>query len=69
MESWKEWLIGLYQRPHRLLPCIESSSVVHAREAERKSQLEGNVILLLIMTICTTSYIVEAGEDPHQPGR
>ena len=30
-----------------------------------KSQLEGNVILLLIMTICTTSYIVEAGEDPH----
>ena len=30
-----------------------------------KSQLEGNVILLLIMTICTTSYIVEAGENPH----
>ena len=29
-----------------------------------KSQLEGNVILLLIMTICTTSYIVEAGENP-----
>ena len=30
-----------------------------------KSQLEGNVFLLLIMTICTTSYIVEAGENPH----
>lgn len=30
-----------------------------------KSQLEGNVILLLIMTICTTSYVVEAGENPH----
>tara|TARA_B000000475_G_scaffold268797_1_gene261827 strand:+ start:438 stop:2465 length:2028 start_codon:yes stop_codon:yes gene_type:complete len=29
-----------------------------------KSQLEGNVILLLIMTICTTSYVVEAGENP-----
>lgn len=29
-----------------------------------KSQLEGNVILLLIMTICITSYIVEAGENP-----
>ena len=29
-----------------------------------KSQLEGNVILLLIMTICVTSYIVEAGENP-----
>ena len=29
-----------------------------------KSQLEGNVILILIMTICTTSYIVEAGENP-----
>ena len=29
-----------------------------------KSQLEGNVILLLIMTICVTSYIVESGENP-----
>jgi len=29
-----------------------------------KSQLEGNVILLLIMTICTTSFVVEAGESP-----
>ena len=31
-----------------------------------KSQLEGNVILLLIMTICTTSYVIEAGHgaDP-----
>ena len=28
-----------------------------------KSQLEGNVILLLIMTITLTSYIVEAGEE------
>ena len=28
-----------------------------------KSQLEGNVIFF-IMTICTTSHIVEAGEDP-----
>ena len=27
-----------------------------------KSQLEGNVILLLIMTITTTSFVVEAGE-------
>ncbi|MBT4066988.1 MAG: 4Fe-4S dicluster domain-containing protein, partial [Euryarchaeota archaeon] len=30
-----------------------------------KSQLEGNVILLLIMTICTTAFVVEAGEGPH----
>ena len=30
-----------------------------------KSQLEGNVILLLIMTICTTSFVIEAGEGPH----
>ena len=29
-----------------------------------KSQLEGNFILFLIMTICVTSYIVEAGENP-----
>ena len=28
-----------------------------------KSQLEGNVILLLIMTITTTSFVVEAGES------
>lgn len=31
-----------------------------------KSQLEGNVILLLIMTICTTAFVVEAGEGPHK---
>ena len=30
-----------------------------------KSQLEGNIILLLIMTICTTSFVIEAGEGPH----
>ena len=29
-----------------------------------KSQLEGNVILLLIMTICTTSYVVETWHTP-----
>ena len=29
-----------------------------------KSQLEGNVILLLIMTICTTAFVIEAGEGP-----
>ncbi|HJL65189.1 MAG TPA: hypothetical protein QGF70_06345, partial [Candidatus Thalassarchaeaceae archaeon] len=29
-----------------------------------KSQLEGNVILLLIMTITTTSFIVESAESP-----
>jgi len=29
-----------------------------------KSQLEGNVILLLIMTICTTAFVIEAGESP-----
>jgi Fe-S oxidoreductase/nitrate reductase gamma subunit len=30
-----------------------------------KSQLEGNAILLLIMTICTTAFVIEAGEGPH----
>ena len=39
--------------------------VLFTPEKLGKSQLEGNVILLLIMTICTTSYIVEAGENPH----
>ena len=32
-----------------------------------KSQLEGNVILLLIMTITTTSFVVEAGESTVSP--
>ena len=30
-----------------------------------KSQVEGNAILLLIMTICTTAFVVEAGESPN----
>ena len=50
-----------------LIGCVAALSrrlVFTPEKLKGKSQLEGNFILFLIMTITTTSFIVESGESP-----
>ena len=58
--SWLRWATPSLRR---LRVGVDSPCGVHAEKLKGKSQLEGNVILLLIMTITTTSFVVEAGES------
>ena len=54
----------LHHRVCRVRAGLICRVVFTPEKLKGKSQLEGNVILLLIMTITTTSFVVEAGE-PH----